>query len=626
VKIAIVSNLDNGAGLARDFTLLRDYLQSLEHEVYGIQFDAPKPTDIPKCDLMISLESVTRHLFDIAPVHYLFVNPEWFDNAYVSLVRQHFAKVFTKTQEAFRIFSKLFPDRCHHVGFLAQDQFFLTAPARMEVLHIGGNSATLRNTRAVLDAWRWRKNGKALEIPLTVICRELTEADAPNEWVTIHQRVSEEELQRLQNHCKYHLCPSATEGFGHTLREALSVGATLITTNAPPMNEINNALFIKPDGQSSRRMASLYAVSALDIYEKIAAVTTTITDGHYARDEFIRGNESFKELFAPHLDDVRAARARHTVKKASIAENPSIAFLGNFAAPESTENMIKWALERGLGLEVRTFQENTVTLEELVDGIDAQDLFIWVRTPGWLAVTDATMYEILTSCKNAGKKTIGLHLDKFFGIPERERLIGLHPFWKCEYVFTADGSRDEDFRRKGVNHAWLRPAVSEVYLHPGTPREEYACDVVFVGAKGYHREYPFRPAMIEFLEKCFHGNFKHITGVRGHALNDVYASAKICVGDCIFAGIPNYWSDRVPETTGRGGFLLHPDVQGLDLPVAVYKPQDLDDLAAKIEFWLPLEKERRNTVKMCMRHVARKDTWTIRMREILKTVTGKWIA
>lgn len=53
--------------------------------------------------------------------------------------------------------------------------------------------------------------------------------------------------------------------------------------------------------------------------------------------------------------------------------------------------------------------------------------------------------------------------------------------------------------------------------------------------------------------------------MRGRELRDVYASARVVVGDsCILSPDEGrYWSDRVPETTGRGGFLVHVDTDGL---------------------------------------------------------------
>src|SRR5690606_8759978 len=46
------------------------------------------------------------------------------------------------------------------------------------------------------------------------------------------------QLGVLQNRHLFHLCPSETEGFGHHLVEGMSVGAIVLATDAPPMNEL----------------------------------------------------------------------------------------------------------------------------------------------------------------------------------------------------------------------------------------------------------------------------------------------------------------------------------------------------------------------------------------------------
>ena len=44
-----------------------------------------------------------------------------------------------------------------------------------------------------------------------------------------------------------HLCPSITEGFGHSINQARAMKKTIITTNAPPMNEFIGCIFVDID-------------------------------------------------------------------------------------------------------------------------------------------------------------------------------------------------------------------------------------------------------------------------------------------------------------------------------------------------------------------------------------------
>ncbi len=108
-------------------------------------------------------------------------------------------------------------------------------------------------------------------------------------------------------------------------------------------------------------------------------------------------------------------------------------------------------------------------------------------------------------------------------------------------------------------------------------------------------------------------------GVRGHDLNNCYASCKVVVGDCFGAGTPNYWSDRVPETCGRYGLLIHPAVDGLKTPMWFYEPQNLISLKTTIEGMLSHSAERRLSYILGGAEYTRThDTWTIRMATIMK--------
>lgn len=601
------------------------------HEVFGYQFDESLPTDAPSHDLVIFLEVIPRNLLDLAPIKFFFANPEWMTPEILKTAQRHMDKVFAKTREGQRILEPLFPDRVFYTGFACRDQYLPDVERRPWFLHVGGNSA-IRGTQAVLDAWKWKKDGQLIGRHLIVVSRALKERpEIP--MVTYYDEIDEERLRSLQNQCLFHIYPSGTEGFGHAIHESLSVGAVLITTGGPPMNEIEPSLKIPATKKSKIHLADVYEVSALDIYEMASDLSTKAHVGMYVMDGVRRGDnvlgrsafheesDKFKKSFAGHLEALDggkkpAAAPAYIKKKGSGLQ---VAFIGNFKPDHSTENQIRWALEEGLGHDVELLQENEVNLTAIQSAARFSDVLFWVRTTGWLRVPDKEMLEFLGQAKIP---TVSIHLDKFWGIPDREALIGVHPFWRTKFVFTADGSRQEDFAARGVNHFWMRPAVSEVFCHPGQPWDMYRCDVGFVGARDYHREYPFRGQMVDFLEKTYGARFKHFTGIRGHALNDVYASCRVVVGDCIFAGTPHYWSDRVPETIGRHGFLIHPRVDGMGQYVGNwYSPQNLESLQRAIESSLRLtETQRKKIVRNCAGFVSKLDTWTVRMKEILEIV------
>lgn len=301
----------------------------------------------------------------------------------------------------------------------------------------------------------------------------------------------------------------------------------------------------------------------------------------------------------------------------------TLLFVGNFLVPHSTENDLKWTFEK-LGWHVIAIQENTEIVPLPDDWVKA-DAFLYVHTHGW--GNPADIQTLIDMAKSAGIPTASFHLDRYWGLDaadSRESLVGDHPFWKTDHVFTADGGNDARFAARGVNHHWLKPGVVERDCYLGTPDPEFQVDVAFVGSRYYHPEYPQRGQLIEWLESTYGDRFRRFAGdtpsgtVRGSTLNDLYASVKVVVGDCCFAGEMNYWSDRIPETTGRGGFLIHPNVPGLDhLGVAKFNPGDYLELRELIDHFLTNDEARENMRRIGHEWTKRNATYTNRVREML---------
>jgi hypothetical protein len=295
-----------------------------------------------------------------------------------------------------------------------------------------------------------------------------------------------------------------------------------------------------------------------------------------------------------------------------------VAYLGNFGtgAPYSTENYIRRAFEQ-LGWEVVTLQENEVSTDDILCAAQQSDFLAITHTYGWNPHwrIGLSMEDLLMRLKSKGIPTVALHLDRYHGIPEREIMMRTHWFFRCAQVWTSDGGNQDKFAALGIDHHWFPPGIDQQHTYMGTPRPEYTADVCFVGARSYHNnEYPFRKEMVDWLADSPHpwsvirfGSDRPT--VRGPELNDIYASAKIVVGDSIFAGQPYYFSDRIPETIGRGGFLLHPKCEGMEFPMASYAPQSIADLEIQIEYWLARDNEREQLRRAGFEWFKNNGTW-----------------
>lgn len=250
----------------------------------------------------------------------------------------------------------------------------------------------------------------------------------------------------------------------------------------------------------------------------------------------------------------------------------TIAYRGNFGVPHSTESHVAASMEE-LGHRVLRLQENVVPWDETVRACEGADIFWWTQTWGYALEWPQDEAMAAVEKLNAMLPTVGFHLDLFIGLArEPDHLDPPGPFFRQRYVFTADGAHDERWAELGVNHHWMPPAVygAECYLGQRHPR--FRSEVAFVGnwRGGYHPEHPGRDELVRQLTNRYRRNVafwpkpgEH--AIRGKPLNDLYASVKVVVGDSCMGGmLPRYWSDRIPETLGRGGVLVHPAVVGME--------------------------------------------------------------
>lgn len=304
-----------------------------------------------------------------------------------------------------------------------------------------------------------------------------------------------------------------------------------------------------------------------------------------------------------------------------------IAFLGNFGVSYSSESHHAASLET-LGHTVIRLQEPQVSADELLATATGCDLFVWVHTHGW---NTPGIEKVLNALRERGIPSMTYHLDLWFGL-RRQKDMQSDPYWSIDHFFTVDKRMAEWLTENTpVRGHYVTAGVygPECYMAEPTDRFE----VAFVGSKGYHPEWPYRPTIINWLNTHYRGRFRHYGGgglgtVRGAELNQVYANARVVVGDSLCLGFdyPDYWSDRVYETLGRGGFLIHPYVQGMERQfedgkhLRFYEFGNFGQLRELIDYYLEHDDEREQIRRAGHEHVKANHTYRHRWQTILETV------
>jgi glycosyltransferase involved in cell wall biosynthesis len=242
---------DNKFGLSSDLRLLADAIEASGHSVYFSTMGRGKMRKWSRpprmharrlwwrllgrepYDVNIMLEHVRPEDLSFARVNLLVPNPEWCDRRDMSRLAR-IDGVLLKTAHARAIFGGL-AHRTEYVGFTSDDRLDRSVRREQAFFHLAGRSAN-KGTETLLATWR-----RHPEWPRLTVLQNPRSAQPGQPAPNIDHRIDyipDDELKRLQNAHRFHLCPSETEGFGHYLVEAMSVGAVVVTLDAPPMNEM----------------------------------------------------------------------------------------------------------------------------------------------------------------------------------------------------------------------------------------------------------------------------------------------------------------------------------------------------------------------------------------------------
>lgn len=298
-----------------------------------------------------------------------------------------------------------------------------------------------------------------------------------------------------------------------------------------------------------------------------------------------------------------------------------ILYFGSFGKPYDTEVYVCNTLE-AMGHKIDKKSATTTYCSDLNRYLK-MDYDLIMVSKGWF-IDEEGAVKLLKASKIP---VVAWFWDLCWDTP-RANLLTDHHIFKADLTFTSDGG-DRDWERYGVNHRVLRQGIYEPEAVKGTFNPKYDYDVVFVGSMVHQAAFGWkhRSELIGFLTRYYGNRFKLLGqggDVRNLELNDVYASAKVVVGDSVAA--PNYWSNRVYETIGRHGFLIQPMVEGLEKEFTPYEHfipyeyYDFAGLAEKVDYFLEHPDERNKIRDAGFEHCKKYHTYTIRCEQLMKEI------
>ena len=255
-------------------------------------------------DVVIFFEHTVDHpQFRAARHRILIPNPEWLMQPAVDSLSS-FTEMWHKTHVSLATLAGLFPNLRHsYIGFTSPE-FSGNDPDFDRFIHFKGVSVQ-KQTEIVLAAWRMHPEWP--ELSVQSYATDPAFLNFP-EWLQCRNMrikyclMSAEEYRSEVTRAGVQLCPSSVEGFGHYLNEARSMGALVVTTDAPPMNELVDdtcGVLITPVRTEQQNYATRHIIDVAGFEKAMQTVLEMPIDqrkalGANARRRYVMDHEKFQ--------------------------------------------------------------------------------------------------------------------------------------------------------------------------------------------------------------------------------------------------------------------------------------------------------------------------------------------
>jgi hypothetical protein len=286
-------------------------------------------------------------------------------------------------------------------------------------------------------------------------------------------------------------------------------------------------------------------------------------------------------------------------------------YIGKFFHSWNTENYVAHALKQNVAEVVKRVYTSTGQASSYINQIKK-------HKPDFVLFSKASsrcFKELIEWCKENNVLTVCWLWDLYWGYrPQRP------PQFMCDLLFSTDGGHPMSWEDYGANHQVLRQGIHEPDHR--LFENSKSVDIAFVGSTNSYKQ---RRILTRWLTSTYGDRISFHSNLRGLDLNKELAKTKIVVGDTY--PVKNYWSNRVYEILGRGGFLLFPETVGLDseftdkVHYVSYPRGNFRALRDRISYYLAHDEEREK-IRQAGFEKCGEYTYTSRVKELLTRIAA----
>ena len=273
---------------------------------------------------------------------------------------------------------------------------------------------------------------------------------------------------------------------------------------------------------------------------------------------------------------------------------------------DNTESHIKYALEKQ-GHQVVCINEGSYSKSDVVSQSKDADLFLFHKGGVQDGITFMKFIELIG---NVTCKKVCWYFDKIWG--DREAIIeNLLPYIDGMFVTDETWARRHGYKNVKVLHQ----GIGTEDTSPGKFNPGLESEIAFVG-----QIYGDRIDLVTKLKDKYGERLRIFNNIFNRDLYDLAASTKVFIAPDS-PGDDFYWSSRVYMVLGSGGFLIHPEYEGLKKEfknkqhLAYYK--GFEDLCEKIDYYLSQNKKRKAIQEKGYEECVKNHNYEVRCQELL---------